>query len=130
MACWLLLTSSWLPALHGGIGTFVVLVDVLDDYLSLLFLKGVGGVLDSGGLIELVAFLFLVRVFGGGAGGQFLELIPIIDDFVAASPALFEVVEDGFSGVVVTGAFRVLLLIVILQASVPLATFLALFAHY
>lgn len=69
-------------------------------------------------------------MLGSGAGGQFLEFIPIIDDFVATGPAFLEVVEDRLAGMVVAGAFLVLFLLVILQATVALATFLALLTHF
>jgi preprotein translocase subunit SecF len=69
-------------------------------------------------------------VLAGGAGGQFLEVVPIVDDFVAAGPAFFEVVEDGLSGVVVASPFLVLLVLVVFETAVALAPLLALFTHY
>ena len=36
-----------------------------------------------------------------GAGGNLLELVPVINDFVAAGPALFGVMENGLAAVVV-----------------------------
>ena len=69
-------------------------------------------------------------MLAGGTGGQFLELVPIVDDFIAAGPPLLEVVKDGFSGVVVACSFLVLFVIVVFEASVALAPLLTLFAHY
>lgn len=69
-------------------------------------------------------------MLAGGACGQFLEVVPIVDDLVAAGPAFFEVVEDGLSGVVVASPFFVLLVFVVFEAAVTLAPLLALFTHY
>ena len=69
-------------------------------------------------------------MLAGGTGGQFLELVPIVDDFVAAGPPLLEVVKDGFSGMVVACSFLVLLVLVVFEAAMTLAPLLALFTHY
>lgn len=69
-------------------------------------------------------------MFASGAGGQFLELIPIVDDFVAAGPSLFEIVEDGLSGVVVAGCFGILLFVVVFEAAVAFAPFVPFGLHF
>lgn len=55
-----------------------------------------------------------------------LEFIPIIDDLVAARPALLRVVEDGLARVVQTGFVGVFRLEVFLAAAVVLAGLLLL----
>jgi hypothetical protein len=69
-------------------------------------------------------------VFASGAGGQFLKLIPIIDDFVAASPSLFEIVEDGLPWVVVAGCFSILLFVIVFEAAMAFAPFVPFGLHF
>lgn len=52
---------------------------------------------------------------------KLLELIPVIDDLLAAGPAFLGVVKDGFAGMVMTGGFVVLVVSVLLPAAVSLA---------
>lgn len=51
------------------------------------------------------------------ASRNFLELVPVVHDFVATGPALFGIVEDGLTSVVVTGSVGVLLLFVVLETA-------------
>jgi len=69
-------------------------------------------------------------VFASGASRQFLELIPIIDNFVAAGPSFFQIMEDGLSRVVVTGSFSILLFIVVFEAAMALAPFVSFGLHF
>ena len=58
-----------------------------------------------------------------------MELIPIVNNFVAASPAFLEIVEDGCAGVEVAGSLGVLLWVVVFEAAVADASFLAFGLH-
>lgn len=58
-----------------------------------------------------------------------MELVPIIDDLVAAGPTFLQIVEDWLSWMVVTGSFSVLLVFVVFEAAVTLAPLLALLTH-
>ncbi len=81
--------------------TFIVLVDVLDDNrFLLLFFEGVGGVGYGVGFVKCIVFFF-VGMSADGAGGYFLELVPVVNNLIAAGPAFFGIVEDGLTAVVV-----------------------------
>ena len=62
-----------------------------------------------------------------GTGGQFLELVPIVYDFITAGPSFFEIVEDGHPWVIMTLSFLVLLDDILFQAAV---SFALLFSHW
>lgn len=64
------------------------------------------------------------------AGWKFLELIPIINDLVAASPALLQVMEDGGSRVVSADAGRVFIRQVVFVASLVNAPMFPVLHHY
>lgn len=106
------------------------MIDVFDDYPLFFFLEGIGCILDSARLKKLLTFVLLVSVQTRGASGKFLELIPIVYDFVAACPAFLEVVENGFSGVVVASSLYVFIIFVVFETSVPFASLFSLIAHY
>ena len=55
-----------------------------------------------------------------------MELIPIIDDFIATGPSFFEIMEDGLAWVEMTGALDVLLVGVMFEATMAFTTFLTL----
>jgi hypothetical protein len=66
----------------------------------LLFFDCICGIGHGIGLVKLIFFLF-VSVSTDGTGGDLLELIPVVNDFVATGPALFGVMENGLAAVVV-----------------------------
>lgn len=97
--------------------TFVVLVDVLDDdRFLLLFFNRIGCVSYCVGFVEFL-FLLFVGMSAYCTCGDFLELIPIIDDFIATSPSFFCIVEDGLPAMIVASIICVFLLIVILETA-------------
>lgn len=54
-------------------------------------------------LILVASSIFLGTVLAYGTRGNLLKFIPVIDYFITASPPFFQVVKNGFSGVVSTG---------------------------
>ena len=77
--------------------TFIVLVDIFDNNFALLFLNCCLCNFHSAGFEELLNFFFFVGVGANSAGGEFLELVPVIDDFIAAGPSFLKVMENGLS---------------------------------
>lgn len=69
-------------------------------------------------------------MFASGTGGQFLELVPIIDNFIAAGPSFFEIVEDGLSWVVAASAFCVLLFVIVFETAVAFTPFVPFGLHF
>ena len=57
---------------------------------------------------------------------EFLELVPVVYDLVAASPSFLGVVENGLSRMIQTSSFRILWLQVLLSTAVVFAAFLLL----
>jgi hypothetical protein len=49
--------------------------------------------------------------------GYFLKLIPIINNLIAAGPALFGVVENGLTPMIVTSTVRVFFFFVVLETT-------------
>ncbi len=104
---------------------FCLLIDALNDNAGRALGDGRGVVLDSVRLEELVlphALVLLdLAVCAPAAGGNFLELLPVVDHFRTAGPTLLRVVEHGLAVVVVAAALFVLRGVELLPAAVPLA---------
>ena len=58
-----------------------------------------------------------------------MELVPIVYNFVAAGPALLEIVENGCARMELAGTLGVLLFIVVFKAAVANASFLTFGLH-
>lgn len=106
-----------------AINTCIVLIDILNDNIILLLLHK--RILSIGHRIrfeKLMRLLLLdIRMLGYCTGRQFLKLIPIEDDLVAASPSFLQIVEDGFPWVIAAGRIRVLMLVILFPAPVTFA---------
>lgn len=68
-------------------------------------------------------------MFASSTSGQFLEVVPVVDDLVAACPALLKVMENRLAWMEVAGSFDIVNLIVVLKAAVPFASFFPFFLH-
>lgn len=102
--------------------TFGVGVNIFNHDAFFKLLLSLISVLHSARLEKLLSFLgFDISVGASGTSWKLLELIPVIDDLLAAGPAFLGVVKDGFAGMVMTGGFVVLVVSVLLPAAVSLA---------
>jgi len=116
--------------LHTSRDTLVVLVDILNDYvfLALLFFESICCCFYGAGLEKTFNLFFIIGVSSCGTSWKFLEIIPIVDYFVAAGPSFFEVVEDRLSRMEVACSLFILGLVVVFEAAVALTSFIGL--HY
>lgn len=53
-------------------------------------------------------------MFASSTSGQFLEVVPVVDDLVAACPALLKVMKNRLAWMEVAGSFDIVNLIVVL----------------
>ncbi len=90
----------------------------------LLFFEGVRGICYGVGLVKLVILLF-VGMSADSTRGYFLKLVPIVNDLIAAGPALFGVVKNGLTPMIVTGGVRVFFFFVVLETARMFAAKLA-----
>ena len=78
---------------------FIILRDVLDhDALHFGFLVRAFGNIHGTGLEEFCTALFSIGMHAFCTMRQFLEIIPIVDDLVAAGPAFLGIMEYRFAG--------------------------------
>lgn len=106
------------------------MIDVFYNHSLFLFFQGIGSILNSAWLIKLMTFVLLISMQTSSASREFLKFVPIIDNFITASPTFLEVMEDRLSWVKVARALHVFLILVIFEAPVPFASLFALIAHY
>ena len=77
-----------------------------------------------------MSFFLEISVPANCASWQFLELIPIVNNFITASPAFLEVVENGLPRMEIAGLVAVLVLVVVFEAAMAFAAFVAFDLHF
>lgn len=112
--------------------TFVVIINIFNHYIFLLlFLDGVGSIGHSRRFKEFISLFFLLDISVGShwAPLYLLELIPIIDNLLAACPPFLGVMENGLTRMITAGGVCIRWLVVLLPAARAL-TFLEITHRY